>query len=286
MITERAIPLTQTKDIENTSLEDVQNSPSELLIPIDRVGIKDFRMPLVVNDLTHSFQHTIAHVDMGVDLPASFKGTHMSRFIEALEAFHQSNNEKLDYNSLKDLLLNVCNKLEAQKVDICFRFPYFISKKAPVSKANAQVVYDCIFTGIMDKNKKNPEFLLEIVVPVTTVCPCSKAISKAGAHGQRAHINMKIYLNHFTWLEEFIHIAESSASAPIYSILKREDEKAVTEQAYENAYFVEDVVRRLASKLQKHKHVEWFKVEVESFESIHGHNAFACIEMGQKPLKD
>lgn len=259
-------------------LEDVQSAPSELALPIDRVGIKDFRMPLVVKDMEHSFQNTVACVDMGVDLPAAFKGTHMSRFVEALEAFRVTSNEKLDYSSLKSLLHSVCEKLDAQKASICFRFPYFMTKKAPVTEARAQVVYDCAFTGIMDKNKEKPEFILEVDVPVTTVCPCSKAISKAGAHGQRTHINMQIRLEKFTWLEEFIHIAELSGSAPIYAILKRKDEKAVTEQAYENAYFVEDVVRQVASRLHAHEHVVSYKIQVQSFESIHGHNAFACIE--------
>lgn len=259
-------------------LEDVQSAPSELALPIDRVGIKEFRMPLVVKDMENSFQHTVAYVDMGVELPAAFKGTHMSRFVEALESFRVASNEKLDYPSLKALLQNVCTKLDAQKATICFKFPYFMTKKAPASGASAQVVYDCAFTGIIDKDREKPDFILEIDVPVTTVCPCSKAISKAGAHGQRTHINMQIRLEKFTWLEDFIHIAESSGSAPIYAILKREDEKAVTEQAYENAYFVEDVVRQVASKLEAHEHVLWYKVQVESFESIHGHNAFACIE--------
>jgi len=259
-------------------LADVQSAPAEFAVAIDKVGIKNFRIPLVVKDMTNSFQHTVAQVEMGVDLPASFKGTHMSRFVEALEAFRESANEKLDYASLKKLLQNVCSKLDAQKAFICFRFPYFITKKAPVTQASAQVVYDCAFMGEIDKNTDKPTFLLEVNVPVTTVCPCSKAISKAGAHGQRTYITMQIKLDCFTWLEEFIHIAEESGSAPIYALLKREDEKAVTEQAYENAYFVEDVVRMVASKLEAHEHVIWFKVEVESHESIHGHNAFASIE--------
>ena len=264
--------------INKSNLEDVQNAKSDFAVDIDRVGIKDFCMPLAVRDMANSFQHTIAHVDMGVDLPAAFKGTHMSRFIEALEAFRESSNEKLDYPSLKRLLQNVCTKLDAQKASICFRFPYFMTKQAPVSKASAQVAYNCALTGEIDRDTENPTFLIEIDVPVTTVCPCSKAISRAGAHGQRSHIIMKIRIDRFTWLEEFIHIAEASGSAPIYALLKREDEKAVTELAYDNAYFVEDVVRSVANKLKEHEHVTWFRVEVESHESIHGHNAFACIE--------
>ncbi len=259
------------------SLEDVQNSPSSLALAIDRVGIKNFQMPIIVKDLENSFQHTVANVEMGVDLPAEFKGTHMSRFIEALEQFRQNTNEKLDYPSFKELLAHICHKLHAEKAIICFNFPYFITKMAPVSKAKAKVMYDCSFTGELDKNNHNYSFMIEIKVPVTTVCPCSKAISQAGAHGQRTMIKMKIILNRFSWLEEFINMAESCGSAPIYAILKREDEKFVTEQAYANACFVEDVVRQVANKLENHEHVKWYNVEVESYESIHGHNAFASI---------
>ncbi len=259
-------------------LEDVQNLPSNLAMAIDRVGIKNFKMPIIVKDLANSFQHTVAEVEMGVDLPAAFKGTHMSRFVEELEKFRESSSEKLDYPSLKHLLDKVCTKLNAHKAIICFKFPYFMTKTAPSTKAKAQVVYDCSFSGTLDKKNDNYSFLMDIAVPVTTVCPCSKAISEFGAHGQRTIINMKIILSKFTWLEEFIHIAESCGSAPIFALLKRADEKFVTEQAFQNACFVEDVVRQVACKLENHAHVKWFRVEVESFESIHGHNAFACIE--------
>jgi len=258
-------------------LQDVQNSPAEVPVAIDRVGIKDFRLPLVVRDRDQGRQHTVAVVDMGVDLPAAFKGTHMSRFVEALESWRERHGEDLDYPSMKRLLEDVRDRLHARKAWLRFRFPYFRVKKAPVTGIPAPVAYDCRFSGELAEGRK-PAFLLELDVPVTTVCPCSKAVSRAGAHGQRAVIRLAIRMTRFAWLEEFIDLAEASGSAPVYALLKREDEKAVTEQAYDNALFVEDVVRATASRLDAHPHVVWYRVEVESFESIHGHNAFASIE--------
>lgn len=261
------------------SLQDVQSRPADLPVDIDRVGISALRLPLVVRDRDQGRQHTVATVDMGVDLPAAFKGTHMSRFVEALEHWREHSDEKLDYPSMKRLLEDVRQRLQARKAFITFRFPYFRTKSAPVTGSCAPVGYECRFTGELDGDRL--VFLLEMDVPVTTVCPCSKAISRAGAHGQRALVRMAVRMSKFAWLEEFIDLAEESASAPIYSLLKREDEKAVTEQAYDNACFVEDVVRNAAARLNEHPHVSWFRVHVESFESIHCHNAFACIERGR-----
>ena len=196
-------------------LEDIQSTKAKHPLAIDKVGIKDFHIPLVVRDLANEKQHSIAKVDMSVDLPADFKGTHMSRFIEALEEWRENSEEKLDYASLKNLLEQVRNKLNAQKAYLSFNFPYFITKKAPVSHAAAPVSYQCRFTGEWDKTWDKPAFLIEIEVPVTTVCPCSKAISKYGAHGQRTYIKMHIKLSKFSWIEEFVHIAEQAGSAPI-----------------------------------------------------------------------
>ena len=257
-------------------LQDVQSRPADLPVDIDRVGITSFRLPLVVRDRDRGRQHTVATVDMGVDLPAAFKGTHMSRFVEALEHWREHSREELDYPSMKRLLEDVRDRLHARKAFITFRFPYFRTKAAPITGSSAPVGYDCRFTGELDGDRL--VFLLEMDVPVTTVCPCSKAISRAGAHGQRALVRMAVRMTKFEWMEEFIDLAEESASAPVYSLLKRRDEKAVTEQAYDNAYFVEDVVRNVAARLGEHPHVVWFRVEVESFESIHCHNAFARIE--------
>lgn len=271
------------KSSQPAPLQDVQNRPANLPVNIDRVGIKEFRLPLVVRDRGQGRQHTVAMVDMGVDLPAAFKGTHMSRFVEALENWRERSHEELDYPSMKRLLEDVRDRLSARKAYVRFRFPYFRSKAAPATGSLAPVGYDCRFTGELDAESDKLIFLLEIDVPVTTVCPCSKAISRAGAHGQRAMVRMAIRMTRFEWMEEFIDLAEESGSAPVYSLLKREDEKVVTEQAYDNACFVEDVVRNVAARLDGHPYVTWFRVEVESFESIHCHNAFASIEGGARP---
>jgi len=269
------------KGFSPKGLEDVQNHPAKHQLPIDHVGIKDYQLPLLVRDRAYGSQHTVASVDMGVDLPAEFKGTHMSRFLEALERWRATDSNgtmsrMLDYPSMRALLEDIGEKLSAKKAYVRFNFPYFRIKKAPVTQNSAPVAYKCCFTGEWEAGKTS--FLIDIHVPITTVCPCSKAISKAGAHGQRTIVRMLIRMKRFEWIEDFIDIAESSGSAPIYAILKREDEKAVTEQAYDNPLFVEDVVRNVASKLDQNQHISWFRVEVESHESIHGHNAFACIE--------
>lgn len=262
--------------LESGTLQDVQSHPADVPVDIDRVGITAFRLPLVVRDRDQGRQHTVALVDMGVDLPASFKGTHMSRFVEALEDWRERSGEELDYPSVKRLLEDVRERLHAQKASVRFQFPYFRVKAAPATGSSAPVSYDCRLTGELGDGK--PLFLLEVDVPVTTVCPCSKAISRAGAHGQRTLIRLAVRMSRFEWMEEFIDLAESAGSAPVYSLLKRQDEKAVTEQAYDNAHFVEDVVRGVASRLSAHPYITWYRVEVESFESIHCHNAFARIE--------
>lgn len=253
-------------------MEDVQSGPPQVPLCIDRVGVKDLHLPLMVRDRAQGRQHTVARVDMGVELPSSFKGTHMSRFVEALENW----GEELDYRSVKMLLDDVRSRLGASRAYVVFNFPYFIRKAAPASGRSGLVCYQCRLTG--DIKDQKPEFLLEVDVPVTTVCPCSKAISIAGAHGQRTIVRLAVRMRGFSWLEEFIDIAESGGSAPVYTLLKREDEKFVTEQAFANPTFVEDVVRTVAMRLAEHPQITWFRVEVESFESIHSHNAFACIE--------
>lgn len=253
-------------------MEDVQSGPPLVPLCIDRVGVKDLQLPLLVRDRAQGRQHTVATVDMGVELPSAFKGTHMSRFVEALENW----GEELDYRTVKTLLEDVKKRLGANRAYVIFRFPYFVRKEAPASGSSGLVWYQCRLTGDMKDNK--PEFLLEVDVPVTTVCPCSKAISVEGAHGQRTLVRLAVRMKGFSWLEEFIEIAESGGSAPVYTLLKREDEKFVTEQAFANPTFVEDVVRTVAMRLAEHPQITWFRVEVESAESIHCHNAFASIE--------
>ena len=271
-------------------MEDVQNSPAPVALPIDRVGVKGLKLPLLVRDRAQGTQHTVANVDVSVDLPAAFKGTHMSRFVQALAAFkgtHMSRfvqalanwTEDLDYAGMKRLLEDVRERLNARRAHIVFHFPYFVQKNAPATACPGILPYECRLTGELPEDGK-PSFLLEVTVPVMTVCPCSKAISREGAHSQRADVRMAVRMRGFCWIEDFIEIAEASGSSPVYSLLKREDEKFVTEDAFSRPTFVEDVVRNVASRLTDHPHVSGFRVEVESYESIHAHNAFACIEHG------
>ncbi len=259
-------------------MEDVQNSPALVPMNIDKVGVQNIQIPLLVRDREKGRQHTVATVDMGVELPSAFKGTHMSRFVEALEDW----GEELDYASLKRLLENVKMRLEAKSAYIHFKFPYFIRKKAPVSSDSGIMTYQCKLTGEMIGNK--PEFLLEVEVPVMSVCPCSKAISKEGAHSQRALVRMAVRMKSFFWIEELVDMAEKAGSSPVYTLLKRKDEKYVTEHAFANPAFVEDIVRATAQLLAKHEQVSWYRVEVQSMESIHNHDAYACIECAKNSL--
>lgn len=253
-------------------LQDIQMSTSEVAIPIDSVGVKNLRVPLSVRDRENGAQHTVADVEVGVDLPAAFKGTHMSRFVESLESF----GEKLDYNSLKELLMQIQERLSARNAFISFTFPYFMTLSSPATKRKSRMNYEVTLTGALEENEMS--CMLEACVPVMTVCPCSKAISDEGAHSQRAEIRLQINMNGFAWIEEFIEIANNAGSSPVYSLLKREDEKYVTEYAFANPTFVEDVVRAVAQQLSDHEKIDWYRVEVESFESIHNHSAYAVIE--------
>jgi GTP cyclohydrolase I len=260
-------------------MEDIQNSQADVLMPIDSVGIRNLRLPVTLRRREGGASRSVANVELGVELPAHFKGTHMSRFVEALEGW----DEELNYAGVKTLLEDILCRLQARTAQIVFSFPYFLRKNSPVSGASGLQGYDCRLTGELSSDAGGRpcgklRFLLEISVPVMTVCPCSKAISDEGAHSQRADVRLSLRLGAFNWLEEFIEIAEAAGSSPTYPLLKREDEKYVTETAFANPRFVEDVVRKVAEKLSVHPHIAWFRVEVESYESIHAHNAYARIE--------
>jgi Uncharacterized conserved protein len=267
------------KNPANT-MEDVQNHRAAVPMPIDSVGVRNIRLPIRLLRREGDIGNTVARVELGVELPARFKGTHMSRFVEALEGW----DEDLNYAGMKTLLQDVLHRLQARKAQIIFSFPYFLRRLSPVSPSSGLQGYDCRLTGELAAGEDGSHkagrlnFLLEVTVPVMTVCPCSKAISAEGAHSQRADIRLSLRLKAFNWLEEFIEMAELSASSPTYPLLKREDEKFVTEQAFANPCFVEDVVRNVAERLEKNPQVRWFRVEVESYESIHAHNAYARIE--------
>jgi GTP cyclohydrolase I len=255
-------------------LTDKQNEPDIRGLRIDKVGVRGLRIPLQVRDKSHQLQNTVARVGMFVDLPKEFKGTHMSRFVEVLN----SHGSVVHVENIPDMLRAMQAKLQAQTAHLEMEFPYFLVKKAPVSGKEGVLDYNVRFDASMNGN--DLDFLLTVRVTVTTLCPCSKAISKYGAHNQRGEVTVQVRSDRIVWIEEIIALVESSGSSEMYSLLKREDEKAVTERAYENPVFVEDLVRNVALRLNAHPDVAWYKVEAENYESIHNHNAYACIEKG------
>jgi GTP cyclohydrolase IB len=255
-------------------LHDKQNEPDYRKLRIDKVGVRGLRFPIQVRDKAHVFQNTIATIGMFVDLPHHFKGTHMSRFIEVLNAHGNSIHVENIYNILQTMQ----KKLNAATAHLEIEFPYFMSKKSPVSRQESLMDYVARFDASIRGKEK--DFVLTVKANVTTLCPCSKAIAKYGAHNQRGEVTVQIRSREIVWIEDLIGMIENSASSELYALLKRQDEKAVTERAYENPVFVEDLVRNAAVRLNADKRVMWYKVEAENFESIHNHNAYACIEKG------
>lgn len=251
-------------------IPDIQSQSDSRKIVIDKVGVKGLRYPIVVEDRTHKTQHTVADLDIYVELPHHLRGTHMSRFIEILHHYHQ---EALIGN-LESFLSELKESLQAEAAYIDIKFPYFISKVAPVSKISSILSYECELSASL---KEDYDLLIGVRVPVTSLCPCSKEISNAGAHNQRSTISIKARYQDFVWLEELIELAEESASCEIWSLLKRPDEKYVTEKAYNNPKFVEDIVREITLKLEQDERITGFLVESENAESIHLHNAYALI---------
>jgi len=257
-------------------IEDVQNRADTRNIPINKVGIKDIRHPIRVRDRSGGEQHTIANFNMYVNLPHNFKGTHMSRFVEIL---HQHERE-ISVKSFKDMLHEMTDRLEAASGHIEMSFPYFISKKAPVSGVESLMDYNVTFIGEIHDGV--PDLRIKVVVPVTSLCPCSKKISDYGAHNQRSHVTVTARIVEFVWLEELIDVVESEASCELYGLLKRPDEKMVTERAYDNPKFVEDMVRDVAARMNDDDRIDYYIVESENFESIHNHSAYALIEKNKK----
>jgi GTP cyclohydrolase I len=252
-------------------LRDVQAEPDFRHIAIDKVGVKDIRYPIVVLDRKNKTQHTVASINMYVDLPHQFKGTHMSRFVEILNE-HRG---EVTVKNFPQILEKMKVKFNATTAHLEVEFPYFVEKTAPVSKSKGLMEYRCRYLGVLGETR---DFLLEVTVPVSTLCPCSKEISERGAHNQRGVVKVAVRFTGFVWIEEIIGAVEKSASSPVYSLLKRVDEKFVTEQAYDNPMFVEDVVREVAINLGKIKKIKWCRVEAENWESIHNHSAYAFIE--------
>ncbi len=255
-------------------LHDMQSRRDHRELPIDKVGVRGLRFPIQVRDKAHSVQNTVATIGMFVDLPKEFKGTHMSRFIEVLNA----HGNVIHVENIGDILRAMQKKLHAATSHLEIEFPYFMVKRSPASGMESVMDYLARF----DAAACGPEidFMLTVKAQVTTLCPCSKAIARYGAHNQRGLVTVALRFTKPVWIEDVVAMVESSSSSELYALLKRQDEKAVTERAYENPVFVEDLVRNVALKLNAHPPVTWYKVEAENFESIHNHNAYACIEKG------
>jgi GTP cyclohydrolase I len=257
---------------ETETIADVQGRSDDRRIAIDKVGIKDICHPIRVKDRNGGEQQTVANFNMYVDLPQDFKGTHMSRFVEILN----NHERQITVKSFRDMLSELTDRLDSDSGHIEMSFPYFVNKKAPVSGVESLLDYQASLIGER-RNGRNTIFI-KVVVPVTSLCPCSKKISDYGAHNQRSHVTIKARVDSFMWIEELIDIAEEEASCELYGILKRPDEKHVTERAYNNPKFVEDIVRDIAIRLNADERVRAYVIESENFESIHNHSAYALIE--------
>jgi len=255
------------------TIPDVQSSEDTRRLAINKVGIKSIRHPVKVRDRNGGVQHTVAMFNMYVGLPHHFKGTHMSRFVEILNG----REHEISVESFEPMLREMVARLEAQSGHVEMVFPYFINKSAPVSGVQSLMDYEVTFTGEIREGGEY-EFTMKIVVPVTSLCPCSKKISDYGAHNQRSHVTITATLGDHVWIEEIVRLVEDQASCELYGLLKRPDEKYVTERAYDNPKFVEDMVRDVAGRLHAEPRILAFAVESENFESIHNHSAYATIE--------
>lgn len=262
----------------SSPIADVQASEDLRHLPINKVGIKAIRHPFKVLDRSGGIRHTIATFNMYVGLPHNFKGTHMSRFVEILNA----HDDEISVESFETMLREMVVRLEAKTGHLEMSFPYFVNKTAPISGVQSLMDYDVTFIGeiLADGGYQQT---IKVQVPVTSLCPCSKKISERGAHNQRSHVTITAVTNALVWIEDLIQIAENQASCELYGLLKRPDEKYVTERAYDNPKFVEDLVRDVASALNKDARIDAYTVESENFESIHNHSAYALIEKDKRP---
>jgi len=259
-------------------MKDIQIQRDYRNIPIDNVGIKNLRYPITVRDRRDGFQATVASINMYVDLPHKNRGTHMSRFVEILHLLKP----EVSLKNFSKILDEMKKHLNADSAHIEVAFPYFIEKKAPVSDSPGLLDYTCSIIGSSD-SKGTIDLISEVIVPIASVCPCSKEISEYGAHNQRGEVRLRTRFNKFIWLEDMIELVENSASCEVYSVLKRVDEKCVTEKGFANPKFVEDIVRDLAQKLRSDSNITWFAVSAENFESIHNHSAYAQITSSVHP---
>lgn len=259
------------------TIADVQSSADTRRIAINKVGIKNIRHPVVVKDRSDGEQHTVASFNMYVSLPHNFKGTHMSRFVEILN----SHEKEISVESFRDMLAEMAERLEADAGHIEMSFPYFVNKTAPVSGVRSLLDYEVALIGEIHAGE--PTMYIKVVVPVTSLCPCSKEISDYGAHNQRSHVTVQVQTLDFIWIEEIIDLVEDEASCELFGLLKRPDEKFVTERAYDHPKFVEDMVRDVAVRLNRDTRVTSYTVESENFESIHNHSAYALVEGENAP---
>jgi len=252
-------------------MPDVQSRQDARKIAIDRVGVKDITYPLRLRTRAGGEQHTVAQINMYVALPETQKGTHMSRFLEVLNEHHC---EPLTPDRIPDIARAIRSRLEAQEAHFEARFPYFVAKKAPVSGAEGLMDYEVVFEC---RANCETDFIMRVAAPATSLCPCSKEISEYGAHNQRCRIEAAVRFEGTLWIEDLVEVLEGAASSPVYAVLKRPDEKMVTELAYDNPRFVEDIVRDLALALEDDDRITWFRINSENFESIHSHNAYAQL---------
>ena len=259
------------KILDATALADVQAHPDTRGVPISRVGVRNIRFPVSIRDRRRSAQYTVATIDMSVDLPHDFKGTHMSRFMEILHSYEG----EISVEALPAILRTMRGRLNAETAHLNISFPYFVEKEAPVTGAAGLLSYDCAFDA---SSGAEDDFTLTVKIPVTTLCPCSREISTRGAHNQRSIVTVKARFAGELWIEDIVALVEGSASCELYPVLKRADEKWVTEHAYDNPRFVEDLVREVTLRLRQLQQVTWFSVHVVNFESIHQHDAYAQVE--------
>jgi GTP cyclohydrolase I len=258
-------------------LFDVQSEPDDREIPLAKVGVKGLEYPIRVLDKVKKVQHTAARADLFVNLPHQFKGTHMSRFVEVFHRYR----EDLSMPRFLEMLGEIRGDLKAESAFGVLEFPYFVEKTAPVSGVSGIIACKCRYSGSVKGDAQKGDshlFSVAVAVPVSTVCPCSKAISERGAHNQRGIVTVELEMGPFFWLEDIIALVENAASSPVYSVIKREDEKYLTEHAYDNPRFVEDLVREVYARLRALRQFPRFSVEAENFESIHNHSAYAYAE--------
>ncbi len=274
-MTDAGSGITTTIAPETSTLADVQGASDQRNVAIDKVGVRAVRYPITLKQRDGGEQSTVASINLYVSLPKHKKGTHMSRFLEILNRHHRT----ITPSQIIPILHEMKTRLMATDAHIQMTFPYFIEKAAPVTGARGLMDYLCSFEGT---SNGADDFILGIQVPATSLCPCSKEISAYGAHNQRCQITARVRFKGLLWIEDLVAIMEGAASSPVYAVLKRPDEKYVTERAYENPKFVEDIIRDLALAMEKEPRITWYSIESENFESIHNHNAYAQIER-QKP---